>query len=337
MNTFALAWWPSQRILYHEPGSNFNFLDPNTGERQPLLRDSSVGWIFQPVFSPDGSRLAVLWNNVRQGPGLWIIPVANPADARMISACAATRRGVVEQDIDASTLRGQEVKLVAHVRTNVTGADNQGDCALRVVRPNGLTGFVGNMENRPIRSLSWTEVEIAAKVDADAERLVIGCALRGTGEMSVDAVRLVRKTGAGQWESITVQNPSFEESDPQMKPVGWSTPLGGYVFTVTDASPYQGKRFLSINSAHVAGEYAPIGWSRDGNYVYAHTLNLRTDARTFVTLRADGGGVKPLLDLSLEADSSVAAAVISPDGQRIVYSNRQSEADAWIVDNFDSN
>jgi hypothetical protein len=234
--------------------------------------------------------------------------------------------------LDAANLRGREVKLVAHIKTKVSGAANQGNCLLRVERPKGKLGFVENMQNRPIQSSSWKEVEIAGKVDADAERVVFGCALSGAGEMWVDEIQLHSKNATGQWERVAIKNAGFEESAPQTKPAGWNTPRGGYVFQVTESNPYRGKHCLSITSAHTVGSFAPIGWSADGKYVYAFDS---AGGRKVSMVRADGAEVKPLGELFVNANSSIESAAITPDGQRIVYSANQVRSDVWIVENFD--
>ncbi len=57
-----LSWSPGKKILYlKEGGRNYIVLDPSTGEETPLLKDESWGWIYRPVFSPDGLRLAACW------------------------------------------------------------------------------------------------------------------------------------------------------------------------------------------------------------------------------------------------------------------------------------
>ena len=69
----VLTWFPSQEIVYQKPGlRNLLRVNGRTQEEKPIVRDDSVGWIFdRPVFSPDGNRIAVPWN--RHGLGLWII------------------------------------------------------------------------------------------------------------------------------------------------------------------------------------------------------------------------------------------------------------------------
>lgn len=69
-----LSWSPGEKILYQLPGNrNINILDPNTGEEEPLVEDDTVGWILYPQFSPHSSYVAVMWNRISRGHGLWII------------------------------------------------------------------------------------------------------------------------------------------------------------------------------------------------------------------------------------------------------------------------
>ena len=67
----GLAWAPG-RIIYSRPGNrNFNLRDPQTGAEHPLVANDSVGWMFQPVVSPDGRQAAVWWN--RNPRGAWVV------------------------------------------------------------------------------------------------------------------------------------------------------------------------------------------------------------------------------------------------------------------------
>ena len=76
-DSFDLAWPHASRILYQQAGNrNYYEVDPATGEERLLVSDSSVGWIFAPVYSPDGRKIAVFWNR-RPSRGLWVIDVAS--------------------------------------------------------------------------------------------------------------------------------------------------------------------------------------------------------------------------------------------------------------------
>jgi Tol biopolymer transport system component len=78
-DTFELAWAPGSRILYQQAGNrDYYELDPDTRSERFLVRDSSVGWISHPVYSPDGERIAVSWTRPRDRPpnrGIYVIDV----------------------------------------------------------------------------------------------------------------------------------------------------------------------------------------------------------------------------------------------------------------------
>ncbi len=74
-DSLDLAWSAGSRILYQETGNrNYYELDPATREERPLISDSSVGWMFSPVYSPDGRKVAVQWSRPPNG-GIWIIDI----------------------------------------------------------------------------------------------------------------------------------------------------------------------------------------------------------------------------------------------------------------------
>ena len=76
-DSFDVAWPEASRILYQQAGNrNYYELDPDTGTERLLVGDSSVGWMFSPVYSPDGRKIAVFWNR-RPTRGIWIIDVAS--------------------------------------------------------------------------------------------------------------------------------------------------------------------------------------------------------------------------------------------------------------------
>jgi hypothetical protein len=73
--TNQLAWWPSNNIVYQQPGiRHFLQIDDKTHLEKLLIHnDQSVGGLpDKPVFSPDGERMAVYWNRP-DNRGLWIV------------------------------------------------------------------------------------------------------------------------------------------------------------------------------------------------------------------------------------------------------------------------
>jgi Tol biopolymer transport system component/DNA-binding winged helix-turn-helix (wHTH) protein len=74
-DSFDLTWSPGSQILYQQTGNrNYNVLDPVTLTERLLVSDPLRGWIFSPVYSADGRRIAVYWNR-RPHRGLWVIDV----------------------------------------------------------------------------------------------------------------------------------------------------------------------------------------------------------------------------------------------------------------------
>jgi hypothetical protein len=69
-----LAWAPGRSVLYQKPGNrNFMVIDVDSGDESPLVENERPGWMFNPVFSPDGNRVAVMWNLFGGDYGIWIV------------------------------------------------------------------------------------------------------------------------------------------------------------------------------------------------------------------------------------------------------------------------
>ena len=78
--SFDITWSPGLRLLYQQAGNrNFYVLDSATGREHLLIKDSSVGWVGSPAYSPDGEKIAMSWNR-RPNPGLWLIDGQNSSE-----------------------------------------------------------------------------------------------------------------------------------------------------------------------------------------------------------------------------------------------------------------
>jgi Tol biopolymer transport system component len=75
-----ITWSPGRRILYHKPGNaNLGLLDPEAGEEEPLFRNTHFDWFFAPTYSPDGKKVAVLWQR-RPQLGLSVISLMDDSE-----------------------------------------------------------------------------------------------------------------------------------------------------------------------------------------------------------------------------------------------------------------
>ena len=72
-DTFDMTWSPGAQILYQQSGNrNYYELEPATRAERFLLDDDSRGWIFSPVYSPDGRQVAVQ-GNLPPKHGIYVI------------------------------------------------------------------------------------------------------------------------------------------------------------------------------------------------------------------------------------------------------------------------
>lgn len=82
---FELTWAPGKNILYQTEGlRNFHFLNPDTKQETPLIKDESEGWTLRCCYSPDGKRVAMLWNKPPEG--LWLISLEDSSQKRQLKS-----------------------------------------------------------------------------------------------------------------------------------------------------------------------------------------------------------------------------------------------------------
>ena len=76
----SIVWAPGSHILYQKIGNrNFQILNPKTEKETPLVKDESVGAIFTPVYSPDGTKVAVYCIR-HNGQGVWVVSLEDSSE-----------------------------------------------------------------------------------------------------------------------------------------------------------------------------------------------------------------------------------------------------------------
>jgi Tol biopolymer transport system component len=82
-------WLPDGRLAWPTPDvRNYRIRDLQTGSDEHLLKDDSIGWVFNPRFSPRGDQVVVWWNRrVKQpyDPGLWLLSWPGREERRLNS------------------------------------------------------------------------------------------------------------------------------------------------------------------------------------------------------------------------------------------------------------
>jgi len=216
------------------------------------------------------------------------------------------------------------------VRASVTDEGSGAQCWLRVDRPGVQQGFFENMNDRPVRTPAWSTVEIVGRIDLDAERIALGCFLKGVGLMTLDEIHLSVKEPSNAWTTIEIKNPGFEESDERQPANGWSNSGLRYSYRV-GAERFKGERSLLISTPRLPeGHFNAIGWSSDGKQIYALDA-----ARHIVAIPVAGGDPKTIGIVPLPEDRRLGEATITPDGRRLAFTVLESKSDVWIIDNFD--
>jgi Tol biopolymer transport system component len=87
---YGICWSADgSRILYQLEGArNFGVIDLATGKETDLVANESVGWISDPVVSPDGKKIAVSWNrrdaSGQRSPGIWIISLEDQSQRLLV-------------------------------------------------------------------------------------------------------------------------------------------------------------------------------------------------------------------------------------------------------------
>ncbi len=151
---------------------NLRFEQGKAGEIPP-------GWFVPAVEKTTGS-LAVLRRKgcrTEAGCAVVIAPATSP-DAV----------GNLMQSFSAAAYRGKTVRLRAWVRVEAGTPGDRAQMWLKVYRPYGKAGFYDDMDDRPVRDAAWTNCDIVAEVDRDAQFLDFGVRSIGRGRVWVDDV-----------------------------------------------------------------------------------------------------------------------------------------------------
>jgi C-terminal processing protease CtpA/Prc len=159
------------------------------------------------------------------------------------------KAGIMTQGIDAKPFRGKLVRLRAAVKV----AEGLGQMWLRVDRVNNAMGFFDNMVDRPIQSNKWNYYEITGPVAEDAEMVVFGCFLKGSGQLWVDDYQIFVKEEA-KWKPVALKNPDFEQDKDGGPPQEWIvSTIPEYSYQVTADTAARGKKSTIIKSNPQSG------------------------------------------------------------------------------------
>ena len=145
VGNLLILWLPDGRLAWQTPDArNYRIRDLATGREESLVPDPSIGWVFNPQFSPNGELIAVWWN--RKEGGLWTLswpqrvgrrvvegrlwPFGWSADGRWIYALKfadQSARTKVLDIVKVSAESGHVESFSTLSNGNVSGCDVSGD------------------------------------------------------------------------------------------------------------------------------------------------------------------------------------------------------------------
>jgi Tol biopolymer transport system component len=146
----CLAWAPGDKILYQRVGNrHLHQLDAETGEEHPLVSNMKVGRMFDPVYSPDGTKVAVKWLH-RPDVGMWVISLRDDKQERIANGWnpaspigwSPDGEWVYGYKVNQDSLQISRYSIVDHSAVVVSAVPQCGRNVLQVVMTPDASRFV---------------------------------------------------------------------------------------------------------------------------------------------------------------------------------------------------
>jgi len=204
--------------------------------------------------------------------------------------------GNVAQSLRAEDHRSRRFRFSAWVRAEVEGAENNAQLWARVDGTEGEVAFFENMEQRPIVSAEWERYEIVGTIAEQAEMVLFGCFLSGSGKAWLDDVVVEIEDANGDWSTIEIGNPGFEGGTAGERPTIWAANGRGYEFLTIDDESHGGRQCVVIERVGADGpvnlfeSYPSIGEAIE------RPLNAGLSVRVPLALFSDASSTLPRAD-----------------------------------------
>ncbi|MEM7457369.1 MAG: hypothetical protein AAF456_23740 [Planctomycetota bacterium] len=212
------------------------------GNFEAVEEDLPDGWEFN---SQSGGRIYIDQEDAVSGDRSVLVDATESSDEndRLFAN--------LSQLLDGKPFQGKRMRFRASVKTADMAPDATANLWFRVDRETAddsyLVGAFDNMQDRPIRLTEWDEYEIVLDVDDDAEQIIVGMFVIGTGKAWIDRVSFeevgdeVATTGQSlDPESDTGDDDSDSSDDEDESPSRFQMdPLVMEAFANADKAPQQ--------------------------------------------------------------------------------------------------
>ncbi|WP_282079712.1 DinB family protein [Aquimarina algiphila] len=163
------------------------------------------------------------------------------------------------QEIDVKTDKKIKFKLRANLKSVSHKSNSLATLYAWVKNKTEEPGFSEGVQDTILKNPEWTPYEIEGYFDEAAEKLTFGAWVVSEGEFYFDDFELLFQKDDGNYESVTIANPGFEEKITDDSIPGWDQDVDkeeniikvkGYTFHSSD-SKHNGKLALMIRGKGV--------------------------------------------------------------------------------------
>ncbi|WP_018625989.1 S41 family peptidase [Niabella aurantiaca] len=176
---------------------------------------------------------------------------------------SSERSELFTQVIDASGLRGKQIRMEGKMKADVT--DGSGYLRIKIYKA-GRAGLSYNIDSEPAKKNEWTVYKVSGTVDKNARQIILGGMLEGRGSVWFDDIKIfVYDKVLKQWEPVTINNGDFETWASTL-PADWNiAPAKRYKYTMATLG---NNKVLSVASE-------PRGLERNRSIVNINTINYK--------------------------------------------------------------
>lgn len=165
------------------------------------------------------------------------------------------------QILDVENLSGHPVRFHAMIRSDVAGEENEGQLYLRMDDEHGRPLVIETVPVSNSTSEEWNLYEIRTDTDPRAAWITAGVKLKGEGELWVDDLSWSKARGTGEWVSLPLNNPLFEDQFQE-----WNRAYRGtYNFYTDPDNAFKGTNSVYITNREpdipdfLFGKYPEVG------------------------------------------------------------------------------
>lgn len=313
----AIIWLNDHELIYQTPGQqNYERYNLISGRRSLLFPPeiAASGWTYDPRISPDRRRIA--FNRNVDGSGLWLYDL--PKD-ELTQLAGIHDAGRVYQQLSAEPFAGRRGRVRGMIKAEI---ENLESGAFVWVTIDGVPGDSSSLHSQNIRSGDRQEAVVQFDVPETARTITVGIKLNGKGIAWFDSIVAEVETEDG-WQGVALADGGFGHADRS----SWRTLANGrYRF---DRTTGDGREVAVIESLPMLElPVEPIGWSTEGDTVYA----LNKTNRQVWRIHPAGGEPVSLGQIDFAATEAQAPIFrLDPSATHIVYNSPMRISDVSMT------